>query len=238
MDRQRDRTSAAGRPRGDSRGPAKLPSGRHGLTPSFVAQNQRDRIQDGVAQAVTEVGYPALTVAEIISRAGVSRRTFYDLYKTKDDAYLEAYDRFSERLYGAVTEAFAGATTGWDRLRRALGAFLAQAASEPAFAHMCIVDVLAAGPAALERRDRAMRDFARMFDEIAGHEAAGLPPLTSEALVGGVYEVVYKRVLRGEAHRLSDLLPELYHFCLVPYLGRTASRTRYLELLAGTPEQG
>jgi AcrR family transcriptional regulator len=229
------RRSPGRKGRSGTRSAIQLPSGRHGLPASFVAKNQRDRIHLGMARAAREVGYPALTVEDVISRAGVSRRTFYDLYKTREAAYLEAYDEITGRLLGSVNTAFAQAGSGGDRLLHALGAFLQFVAQEPDFAHMCIVDVLAAGPSAIERRDVAMSAFAGLFDE-AARELDDQPPspLTATALVGGVYEVVYKHVLRGETERLPDLLPDLYYFCMLPYLGRQASRERYVELVAAS----
>src|SRR5215510_16276228 len=74
------------------RRPDQLPSGRHGLLPSFVAANQRERILSAVAQATAELGYADMSVEEITARAGVSRRTSYEHFKNKEDAFLAAYD--------------------------------------------------------------------------------------------------------------------------------------------------
>ena len=96
-----------------SRGPHQLPPGRHGLTRQFVASNQRERILDAVADVVSFAGYAAMSGEEIIATAGVSRRTFYDNFKSKEDAFLTAYNavgaELSERVqaaYGA-SESFA-----------------------------------------------------------------------------------------------------------------------------------
>lgn len=222
-----------GRKRKANQPPAlQLRSGRHGLPRSFVAKNQRERIMSAIAEAVAELGYPSTSVEDIVSRAGVSRRTFYDFFRTKDEAYLEAYEAVSSRLYERVACAYLAAKTGPERLRETLRAFLEFIASEPEFAHMCIVDVLSAGTEALDRRDGKMREFATLFEQSGINEADWpLPPLTSEALVGGVYEVVYKRVLRSQTEELPSLLPDLYYFCMVPYLGRKASHELYLELV-------
>lgn len=207
----------------------RLPSGRHGLAPSFVARNQRERIMAAVAGAVSAHGYAGMTVEDVISLAGVSRRTFYDHFKSKEDAFLVAYDAVCVQLYAIVVEAYTRAPDDFERLRDSIDTFLRFLAAEPAFADMCIVEVLAAGPKAIERRDHLMRDFATMFDT-AGRGLAGEdvpPPLTAEAIVGGIYEVIYKRVLRETTASLPELLPELLYFGVVPYLGPPATRDRF-----------
>lgn len=91
-----------------------------------------------------------------------------------------------------------------------LDAFLGFVADRPAQAHMCIVEVLAAGPEAIERRNTIMKDFAGLFDRAAKEEKGILraPPLVSETIVGGIYEVVYARVLRREFDSLRALHAE------------------------------
>jgi AcrR family transcriptional regulator len=212
----------------------RLPSGRHGLPPSFVARNQKERIMAALAQAVASTGYSAMTVEHVIQRAGVSRRTFYDHFSGKEEAFVAAYDGVAAQLQQRVLDAYGAASAGEDQLTACLTAFLLFVASEPEFADMCIVQVLAAGPAAIERRDRIMRQFEAMFDEIGRTLApdAPPPPLTSEALVGAVYELVYKRVLRDETPALLELLPDLVYACVLPYVGRDAAMERYVALRA------
>jgi hypothetical protein len=107
-----------------------------------------------------------------------------------------------------------------------LRAFLEFAASEPAFARMCIVEVLAAGPEAIKRRNDTMAAFALLIHSKAEELLEGkIPPaLTAETVVGGIYEVVYTRVLRGEIQELPRLLPDLIYSSLLPYMGVEAAR--------------
>jgi AcrR family transcriptional regulator len=217
----------------DALGIVKLPSGRHGLPRTFVARNQRDRIMLAVADAVSALGYVATTIEDVIQRAGVSRRTFYDHFSGKEEAFLDAYDGASEQLYTCVFAAIAAAEGSQAQLTACLRAFLEFVAREPAYADMCIVEVLTAGPKALERRDRIMGDFARFFDDaVAAESDAVVTPLTSEAMVGGVYEIVYKRVLRRETATIVALLPDLVCFCLLPYAGRVEALAVYEEMRA------
>src|SRR5215470_18432448 len=101
-----------------------LPRGRHGLRRSFVAANQRERILSATAQAATELGYAEMSVEAIIARAGVSRRTFYEQFKNKEDAFLAAYDAVVHQAARQVRRAYLNETTARSRLRAGIDAFL------------------------------------------------------------------------------------------------------------------
>jgi hypothetical protein len=108
------------------------------------------------------------------------------------------------------------------RVRARLGAFLDFLAREPAFARMCIIEALAAGPDAIARRNSAMAAFADMFEENA--RVLGTPiepePITAETIVGGIHEVVYTWIVRGDIRQLPELLPALTYCALLPISGR------------------
>jgi AcrR family transcriptional regulator len=215
------------------RQPHQLPPGRHGLPREFVVGNQRRRILAAVADAVADVGYASMTVEDIIRAAGVSRRTFYEHFRGKEDAFLVSYDDISAQLMDAVEAAFHRSDAFVTRVEDCMREFLTLLAREPAYAHMCIVEVLVAGPAAIERRDGVMRQFRELIDKGAADELprSGRPPgLTSEALVGGVHEVIYARVRRGETAGLPALLPDLAYSVLLPYVGREVATDRYRRL--------
>lgn len=201
--------------------PQKLPRGRHGLPRQFVVRSQRERMLEATARAVSELGYTGLTVAAILERAGVSRKTFYEHFSDKEECFLAAFDVVSEGLVRSVSDAFNGQTAWRERVHDGLAEFLRVLAAEPSFARMCIVEVLAAGPAALQRRDGVMRTFTVFFD--AGRAEAPpdreLPKLISESVVGAIYELIYARILRNRTEELPDLLPDLLYIALVPYLG-------------------
>jgi AcrR family transcriptional regulator len=212
-----------------------LPPGRHGLPRSFVVQNQRERILAAVADVTSSASYADLTVEGIIVTAGVSRRTFYEHFKNKDDAFLAAYDEISALLVQRVFAAVDAASGFSEKATAGLGTFLDFLASEPAFARMCIVEVLAAGPDAIGRRNDAMKAFAGLIDYNARElldDSIALA-LTAETIVGGIYEVVYSRVLRGEIKDLPALLPELAYSALLPYIGPEAAGAERQRLLEG-----
>jgi AcrR family transcriptional regulator len=202
---------AAKRAGDPKRGPDQLPSGRHGLLPSFVAANQRERILSAVAQATAELGYTDMSVEAIIARAGVSRRTFYEHFKNKEDAFLAAYDATVRQLARHVQRAYLQQTTALERLRAGIGAYLQFLASEPEIARMGIVEVLAAGPRALARRNDALRLFAEIIEDNI-HQlvpSCRRPTLTAETIVGGIYEVVFSRILAGRTAELPSMTDDL-----------------------------
>jgi AcrR family transcriptional regulator len=205
--------------------PQRLPRGRHGLPRRFIVHNQRERMLLAVAEAVAEQGYATTTVADIISRARLSRRTFYEHFADKEECFLAAYDTVVEQLLAAVGQAYEDAD-GWPRkVHDGLRAFLVALSAEPAFARMCIVEVLAAGPEARGRRDAAMRVFIDFLEPGRAHAPKGVevPQLTSEIVVGGIYEAIYAQLMRGAGNELVDMLPDLLYCALMPFIGHRAA---------------
>jgi AcrR family transcriptional regulator len=219
---------ASGRPRRPTAPHDKqLPSGRHGLSPRYVAGNQRRRILDALVEVVAAHGYQAATVERVAARAGVSRRTFYEQFADRESAYLALYDGAARALRTRVELAVADmpqrCATG--RLRAGLEALLDGLASASELAFVCVVGVLSAGPAAIERRDAVMGAFAALLDDVArACDGAPLPPLTAEGIVGAVHDVVYKRVAAGETAELPGLLDDLHRFCLMLFGDATDPR--------------
>jgi AcrR family transcriptional regulator len=222
--------------RTNGRQPHQLPPGRHGLSRDFVSQNQRERILAAVADVTAAASYAEMTVEDVIVTAGVSRRTFYEHFKNKDDAFLAAYDEALAELIETVVAAVNAAEDFADTCRAGLGTFLDFLATRPSLSRMCIVEVLAAGPEAIGRRNAAMAGFAALIEENArkflGETA---PSLTAETVIGGIYEVVYTRVLRGEIRELPELLPDLVYSALLPYLGPDAAVAERRRLIEAQP---
>jgi AcrR family transcriptional regulator len=211
------------------REPHQLPPGRHGLPRAFVVENQRERILSAVGDVVSVAGYREMSVEDVIVTAGVSRRTFYEHFKNKEDAFLAAYDAVLLQLLTIVQGAIDAEQTFAARMRAGLSAFLDFLAREPGFARMCIVEALAAGPEAIARRNGAMTAFATLISENAREIGTPLepPPLTAETIVGGIYEVVYTRIVRGDIRQLPELLADLLYPALLPYEGRDAAVAEY-----------
>jgi len=199
-----------------------------------VARNQRERILAAVAEVASTRGYGAMSVQDVVREAGVSRRTFYEQFKNKDHAFLAAYDEASGRLMTAIRAAIDAEETFEGKASAGFRAFLELLAASPAFAKMCIVEVLAAGPDAIARRARTMEEFTAFFEDAAERTLVREnppSPLIAETIVGGVYETVYRRIARGETAELPKLLPDLVESALLPYVGeRKAAEQRRLLL--------
>lgn len=203
-----------------------LPSGRHGLSRRFVTTNQRRRIVDALVQIVFTYGYAAASVERVSARAGVSRRTFYEQFDGKEDAFVRALDDAATQLLLRIEAACAGGSDASEQIHAGLAALLDGLAEEPQLAHFCVVAVLSAGPQAIERRDAHMRAFARLLDDISSqHGGAPLPPLTAEGIVGAIYDVVYKRIAAGRTSELPELLDDLHRFCTMLFGDATDPRS-------------
>src|SRR3954469_1429812 len=123
----------------------RLPPGRHGLSRSDVASNQRRRILAAVEDAAALTGYQAMTIEDIVVGARVSRRAFYDHFESKEAAFLAAFDAALQRLLEQVATATGGADDFADHCRRGLEAVTEFAMSQPAAATLCFVEAMAAG---------------------------------------------------------------------------------------------
>jgi AcrR family transcriptional regulator len=199
----------------------RLPRGRHGLSREEVAHSQRERILAATVDVVAERGYPDTRVVDIIERAQVSRKTFYELFSDKEDAFLAAFDVAAGALLYVTNQGYeAEPEAPWaERIRLGLGNFLQIIADRPTAAKFCIVDVLAAGPKALARRDSVMRQFTEYIERGRAETSVMLPPMTSIALVGGVYELLYSELLHGASAQLPGRLPDVLYWVVHPFLG-------------------
>lgn len=209
-----------------ARAPHQLPPGRHKLSRDYVETNQRRRIFDAIADVTSLAGYAAMSVEQITGTAGVSRRTFYDAFKSKEDAFLAALDSATERLVARVQAAYDDSETFAAGVRNGLSAFLQFLSDDPRYADMLVVEIMAAGPEAIERRNVVMRGFVQLLRSGAETlpDRRRPPDLTAETIVGGIYEVVYTRVLQGQAGELPALLPDLAYSMLQPYIGHDQAK--------------
>lgn len=186
-----------------------------------MTASQRNRIHQAMIEVVSERGYPETRVVDVIGVAGVSRKTFYELFDSKEDCFLAAYDVLLGNLLGEATESFearAGATWA-ERVCSALEALLEHLATHPEEARFAIVEVLAAGPKALARRDAALRQFTGFLEAGRSETSVELPGITSLSLAGGINELLYSEILHGAVTRLPSRLPDLMFWITLPFLG-------------------
>src|ERR1700754_5102307 len=131
----------------------RLPRGRHGLSPEFVARNQRERLISALILTLAEVGYQKTTVSMIGQRAAVSKSDFYKHFDSKDECFFAAYDHAIERLRAVVLDACAAAEgEEWSpRVRAGVPALLELLAGEPPLAAILLAEGLRAGRGIYDR---------------------------------------------------------------------------------------
>jgi AcrR family transcriptional regulator len=201
--------------------PHELPRGRHNLPRQVVLRSQRERMIDSIIEVVAAKGYLDATVADVIQGAAVSRKTFYEHFESKQDCFIAAYDEIVGHLLEEVTRAHMAADTWMQGIASVLEVLLELLASRPALARFCIIDVLAAGPTALARRDAVMDRFHEFVLPTGDSAPDDVPEsdVAAKAVVGALYSIIHSEVVRGGARDLPRLLPDLMTIALAPYIG-------------------
>ncbi len=204
-------------------GLARLPPGRHGLSRDFVQQNQRDRLAAGVIATVAANGYHDTTISRIVEAAGLSRRTFYTYFSSKEECYLATWEMIAEHLRTAAAEA-AEAEEEWPpQVRARLEAVLEAFAANPDLARYILIAPTQAGNEIAARyREAMVRTLAQLTEGLPdGDDSIQRPsPATEQALIGGTVALIVREVDEGRGGKLPKLLPELTEVVLSPYLGR------------------
>ncbi len=191
-----------------------------------LVEIQRSRLLVGAVGAIEEHGYTGTTVAQITARARVSRRTFYELFDSRDECLTALVEDVLAMIESEIAAASLGSRPWRERVRGGLWVILSFFDREPALARVCVVQALRGGPGVLERRRQILERLANVLDEGRGEgsRAVGCTPLTAEGLVGATLGILHERLLRRECGPLVDLLGELMGMIVLPYLGSAAAR--------------
>jgi AcrR family transcriptional regulator len=203
-----------------------LPSGRHSLTRDAVLASQRGRLLDAMAEAVAEHGYGSTTIAHVVSRAGVSRKTFYEHFADKQDCFLAMYDIGIAFVLGRIVEELDDDLDVRERLVVGLRTFLTVLSEEPAFCRSIVLEVQVAGPPGLARRRAVLAAFSDRYVEVNRQARAEDPtvvPLSDEValgIVGAILELVSTRVEDGRIAELPELAAPLTEFVVRNVLAR------------------
>lgn len=188
-----------------------VPPMRQRLSLGSDPADARGRLLEGLAHAIEEKGYAATTIADVVGRAHVSKRTFYEHFADKEACYLALYSASSDHLLGVIATAVATDGTWEDRLHAAMRAYLSELAALPALTRTFLVEIQAAGPPALRRRRDVLGRFAeqlRALTEEAARDEPHLRPLSPElaaAVVGGINELQLLALEQGDPSRLPEL---------------------------------
>jgi AcrR family transcriptional regulator/DNA-binding MarR family transcriptional regulator len=209
-----------------------------------VLEVQRARILAAMVEVVLEQGTANVSVAHVVSRAGVSRRTYYELFADREECFLAALDDAIAQIAAVVVGAFEGegATQGargarragggqragaWhERVRAALVELLGLFDEDPGLARLAVVESLAGGPRALALRERALERVVGAVDEgrLAGGVGGEASALTAEGVVGAVSSILYTRLVAEDREPLLALTGPLMGMIVLPYLGKAAAR--------------
>ncbi|HEY5288354.1 MAG TPA: TetR/AcrR family transcriptional regulator [Solirubrobacteraceae bacterium] len=194
----------------------------HGL-PTEI---QRRRLVSAAIRSLDEAGYANTSVAQITSRARVSRRTFYELFADRDACLQEAFAEVVALIERELADAGLEGLPWRERVRGGLWTILSFLEREPAMAGVCVVQPLQGDAKLLESRDALLARLAAILDEGRNEsaKAAQATALTAEGLVGAVLGIVHTRLLRERREPLTALLGELMSLIVLPYLGPAAAR--------------
>ncbi len=188
-----------------------------------------------MGELVRERGPGAVTVAQVVARSGVSRRTFYELFQDREDCFLAAFDAAIARAAGSVGPAYRAPGSWRERVRAGLEAMLRFLDAEPQLGYLCVVGALGGGERALERRTRVVAVLVDAVHEGRRESRAAKRPdrLAAEGLVGAVLAVIHARLVEQAARGgnadarpprpLLTLLNPLMGMIVLPYRGAAAA---------------
>lgn len=218
--------------------PRRLPRGRHALAPETVLQDQRERLLAAVPAVVAEHGYEAMSVADLVKAAAVSRNAFYKNFSDKHECFATAQELGHERLLEVLTEACETSTALEERVERALTAALEALSADPDMARLLFVEApSSAGEEIALRYHEWLQRYGTLLRAAA--PPAPAPAAAAEfdqVIVGGIASRIASEVLKGGAMELHALKPYLVEYVLTFYgPGRPDPRTG--EVVALDPEQ-
>lgn len=205
-----------------------------------LADIQRSRLVSAALSVVDELGPDGASVLRITAKAGVSRRTFYEIFENGEECLLAAFDR---ALQQAMSELIAANLDGiaWrDQVRDGLWTILCLFDSEPALARLCVVHSLSAGPEVLARRQQIVKRLIAVVEAGAGEasRSAASADLTAEGVVGAVLAILHQRLCEEEHAPLRSLLGDLMSMIVLPYLGAQAARHERRRAVPEPPHTG
>jgi AcrR family transcriptional regulator len=198
--------------------PRRLPRGRHALAPEQVLADQRERLIAAVPTAVAEHGYEAMSVADIVKRAAVSRNAFYNNFSDKQDCFAAAQEAGHERLLEILTVACDPSAPLPERVERALRAALEALSSDPDLARLLFVEAPSSVELALRHHQ-----WLRCYGGLLGDAAPEATPASvsaadfAQVVVGGIATRVASEILDGGSAQLGNLTPQLAEYVLAFY---------------------
>jgi AcrR family transcriptional regulator len=193
------------------------------LSRERVKDLQRARVLTAMTELVRERGVRSVAVAHVVSRSGVSRRTFYELFDDREGCLLAAFEHALQRACEMVLPAYQAAGGWQEQVRAGLAAGLEFLDTEPAMGGLCVVDAFAAEGVVLERRARVVSALIDAVHRGRRDLRPAPPRIVAEGAVGAVLAVVHARMTEPNPKPLSGLLGPLTSMIVLPYLGSDAA---------------
>lgn len=199
-----------------------LPSGRADLAQPVLAHSQRERILNAMARACATKGFGATTIADVVEPAGVSRATFYELFKDKEDCLQASMELSLADTMGRIVEVYSPDKPWATMVRDAGRAFLELLASRPDFARMALIEAPAAGGRSLEMYASAKRVLQALLDRGRSDplEEEAIPSSAGRGALAAAEQLIVGQILAGNTERLPELLPDIVYIITIPYLGQ------------------
>jgi AcrR family transcriptional regulator len=201
--------------------PRRLPRGRHALAPEQVLADQRARLLAAVPGVVAERGYEAMSVADVVKRAAVSRNAFYKNFKDKQECFAIAHEAGHERLLEIVAQPCKAAGTVEERVERSLAAALEALSSDPDMARLLFVEApSSAGEEIALRYHEWLQRYGALLRALSPpQESAPAAPAAEidQVIVGGIASRIASEVLKGGATELAVLTQPLVEYVLTFY---------------------
>jgi len=228
---------AKGSARPSSNAPRRLPRGRHALAPEEVSRDQRERLIAAVAGVVAKRGYEAMSVADIVKAAAVSRNAFYENFADKRECFAIAHDVGHERLFEVLTGPCETGRTVEERVGASLTAGLAALAGEAALARMLFVEAPAAGEEIALRYHEWLGRYGSLLRAAAAElPPDAIPPAELEpVIVGGIASRIGGEILHGRAAHLPELIAPMVGYVLAFYAPADAVSPRSSSAQAARP---
>lgn len=193
---------------------------------AHVTAMQRSRLLAAGAGAVAEFGWDGASIGRITERAGVSRRTFYELFQNREECVVAVLENATAQITAQITEANLAGLSWRERVRGGLWTILCFFDGQPVLARLCLVESRRSGGIVLNYRQRIVERLVEIVDQGRSETFRGHEPAVSAAhgVVGGVCEVIYAQLLKSDGEPLRRLLGELTGMIVLPYLGVAAAQ--------------
>jgi AcrR family transcriptional regulator len=189
-----------------------------------VVSNQRGRLAAGTIAAVVEHGYHEATVSQIVEAAGVSRRTFYQYFGSKQECFVDTYGIVEEFLLGEMRSAGEATGSCVERVGAELEAGLQVFAANPDLALFLFGAPQSAGGEVLEQYQTLLRKLRELLKDGLDERPLRHPgDAIDDGLAGGIASLVVRLVRAGEGPKLDSRRDEVLELVLAPYLGREAA---------------